>query len=189
MRGSWVGTLCSWRHCPLESGGTFPLQGDATQPPRLTPRMAEVATAHPLLPDNSRETSTQKRQKREDKEGAHDRKTCPTPPPARAGSKAGLRGALACWHSHSGLRAVTRVCSSQTRNLSLSFSELLVATCSVQSLERPGKPNSSRHATSPGGLHHRSRWTCHSFAGTRELCAASLESGTPACSFLSICAC
>ena len=63
--------------------------------------------------------------------------------------KAGLRGALACWHS--GLRAVTqvRVCSSQTRNLSLSFSELLVAICGVQSLERPGEPNSSRHATSP----------------------------------------
>ena len=63
--------------------------------------------------------------------------------------KVGLRGALPCWHS--GLRAVTyvRVCSSQTRNLSLSFSELLVETCGVQNLERPGKPNSSRHATSP----------------------------------------
>ena len=63
--------------------------------------------------------------------------------------KVGLRGALACWHS--GLRAVAqvRVCPSQTRNLSLSFSELLVETCGVQTLERPGKPNSSQHATSP----------------------------------------
>ena len=61
--------------------------------------------------------------------------------------KAGLRGALACWHS--ALQAVTqvRVCSSQTRNLSLSFFKLLVATCGVQTLQRPGKPNSSRHAT------------------------------------------
>ena len=37
--------------------------------------MAEVATAHPLLLDNSRENSTEKRQKREEKEGAHHRKT------------------------------------------------------------------------------------------------------------------
>ena len=51
----------------------------------------------------------------------------------------------------SGLWAVAqvRVCSSQTRNLSLSFSELLVATHGVQTLERPGKPNSSRHAMIP----------------------------------------
>ena len=81
MRGSWVGALCSWCHCPLESGGTLPLHGDAAQPPRLTPRMAEVATARPLLQDNTRETSTEKRQKREEKEGAHNRKTSPTPLP------------------------------------------------------------------------------------------------------------
>ena len=79
MRGSWVGALCSWCHCPLESGRTLPLHGDAAQPPRLTPRMAEVATAYPLLLDNSLETSTEKRNKREEKEGAHDRKTSPTP--------------------------------------------------------------------------------------------------------------
>ena len=82
MRGSWVGALCSWCHCPLESGGTLPLQGDAAQPPRLTPRMAEVATAQPpLLLENSQETSTEKRQKREEKERAHNRKTSPTPLP------------------------------------------------------------------------------------------------------------
>ena len=43
--------------------------------------MAEVATAQPLLLDNSRETSTEKRKKREEKEGAHHRKTSPTPLP------------------------------------------------------------------------------------------------------------
>ena len=75
MRGSWVGALCSWCHCPLESGGTLPLQGGATQPPQLTPRMTEVAIAHTLLLDNTRETSTGKRKKREEKEGAHHRKT------------------------------------------------------------------------------------------------------------------
>ena len=78
MRGSWAGALCSWCHCP---GGTLPLHGDAAQPPRLTPRMAEVASAHPLLQDNSLGTSTEKRKKREEEEGAHDRKTSPTPLP------------------------------------------------------------------------------------------------------------
>ena len=81
MPGSWVGALCSWCHCPLKSGGTSPLQGDAAQPPRLTPRMAEVANAHLLLQDNTRETSTEKRKKREEREGANNRKTGPTPLP------------------------------------------------------------------------------------------------------------
>ena len=81
MRGSWVGALCSLCHSPLVSGGTLPLQGDATQPPRLTPRMAEVATAHLLLLENTQETSTEKRQKREEKERAHNRKKGPTPLP------------------------------------------------------------------------------------------------------------
>ena len=36
MRGSWVGALSSWCHCPLESGGTLPLHGDAAQPPWQT---------------------------------------------------------------------------------------------------------------------------------------------------------
>ena len=81
MRGSWVGALSSWCHCPLESGRTLPLQGDAAQLLRLTPRMAEVAIAHLLLLDSTRETSTEKRQKREEKEGAHNRKTSPTPLP------------------------------------------------------------------------------------------------------------
>ena len=40
-----------------------------------------MATAHPLLLENSRETSTEKRQKREEKEGADNRKTSPTPLP------------------------------------------------------------------------------------------------------------
>ena len=46
---------------------------------------------------------------------------------------------------HSGLEAVAqiRVSSSQTRNLSLSFLELLVTTHGVQTLERLGRPNSS----------------------------------------------
>ena len=43
--------------------------------------MAEVATAHLLLQDNTRETSTEKRKKREEKEGANNRKTGPTPLP------------------------------------------------------------------------------------------------------------
>ena len=43
--------------------------------------MAEVATAQPLLLDNSRETSTEKRKKREEKERARNRKTSPTPLP------------------------------------------------------------------------------------------------------------
>ena len=43
--------------------------------------MAGAATAHPLLLDNSRETFTEKRKKREAKEGAHNRKTSPTPLP------------------------------------------------------------------------------------------------------------
>ena len=81
MRGTWVGALCSWYHCPLESGGTSPPQGDAAQQLRLTPRMAGVATADPLLLDNSLETSTEKRQKRQEKEEAPNRKTSPTPLP------------------------------------------------------------------------------------------------------------
>ena len=40
-----------------------------------------MATAHPLLQENSRETSTEKRKKREEKEGAHHRKKSPTPLP------------------------------------------------------------------------------------------------------------
>ena len=71
MRGSWVGALQSWCHPLSKSGGTLPLQSDATQPLRLTARMAEVATAHLLLQDSTRETSTDKRKKREEKEGAH----------------------------------------------------------------------------------------------------------------------
>ena len=43
--------------------------------------MAEVATAHVLLLDSTRETSTEKRNKREEKEGAHNRKTSLTPLP------------------------------------------------------------------------------------------------------------
>ena len=42
--------------------------------------------------------------------------------------KGGLRGALACWHSGLWAVAQVRVCSSQTRNLSLSFFKLLVTT-------------------------------------------------------------
>ena len=153
MHGTWVGALCSWCHCPLESGGTLPLQGDAAQPLRLTPRMAEVVTAQPLLLENSRENHHGKNDRREKRRREHpigrqarrsSRGSWNVTPAAWKNSlgKFGFRGALACWHS--GLRAVTqvRVCYSQTRNLSLSFSELLVATCGVQSLERPGKPNS-----------------------------------------------
>ena len=77
--------------------------------------MAEVATAHPLLQDNTRETSTEKRQKREEKEGAHNRKTGPTPLPRELERDArGLRrqtgeswvakrtGLLALWPSGCG---------------------------------------------------------------------------------------
>ena len=105
---------------------------------------------------NSRETSTEKR-KREEEEGAHDRKTSPTPVPrelerdARVLEKqsgqgwvAKRSGLLALWPLGCGTGSF---CSSQTRNLSLSFSELLVATCGVQNLERP--PNSLQHAMIP----------------------------------------
>ena len=85
MHGCWVGALSPCGHCPHESGGTFPLLGDAAQPPRLTPRMAEVATAHLMLQDNTRETSTEKRKKREEKEGA-PQKDRPDAPPAGAGT-------------------------------------------------------------------------------------------------------
>ena len=114
--------------------------------------MAEVATAQPLLQENSRETSTEKRKKREEKEGAHHRKTSPTPLPRELQRDArGLEKQLGeGWvKRRSGLLAFweqVRVCSSQTRNLSLNFLELLVVTRGVQNLERPGKPNSSRHA-------------------------------------------
>ena len=40
-----------------------------------------MATAHLLLLENTRETSTEKRQKREEKERANNRKTSPTPLP------------------------------------------------------------------------------------------------------------
>ena len=49
---------------PSLSGETLPLRADEAQPPRPTPRMAEVATAHPLLQDSTRETSTEKRKER-----------------------------------------------------------------------------------------------------------------------------
>ena len=43
--------------------------------------MAGVATAHLLLLDNTRETNTEKRKKRDEEEGPHHRKTSPTPLP------------------------------------------------------------------------------------------------------------
>ena len=114
-RGFWVGALSPWCHSLHESGGTLPLLGDAAQPLRLTPRMAGVATAHPLLLENSRETSTEKRQKREEKERAPHRKTGPTPLPRELERDArGLRkqtgeswvtrhtGLLALWPSGCG---------------------------------------------------------------------------------------
>ena len=139
-------------------GRTLPVQGDVAQPPRLTPPIAEEATAHPLLLDNSRETSTKKRQKREEKEGAHQRKTSPTPLPRELERDArGLEkqsgqgwitrrsGLLALWPLGCGTSSCLLFSDTE---LSLSFSELLVATCGVQTLERRGKHNSSRHATS-----------------------------------------
>ena len=115
MRGFWVGALSPWCHCPHKSGGTLPLLGDAAQPPRLTPRMAGVATAHPLLQENPWETSTEKRKRREEKERASNRKTSPTPLPRELERDArGLRkqtgegrvtrrtGLLALWPSGCG---------------------------------------------------------------------------------------
>ena len=111
-----------------------------------------MATAHPAsrqLHGNQHGKTTEER-----REGrSTPQKDKPDAPPERPGKnrlgKAGLRGALACWHSGRWAVAQVRVCSSQIRNLSLSFSELLLATCGVQTLERPRKPNSSRHTTSP----------------------------------------
>ena len=149
MRGSWVGTLCSCCHCPLESGGTLPLQGVAARPPWLTPRMAEVVTAHLLLLDNSRETSTEKRKKREEKEGAHHRKTSPTPLPRELERDArGLEqqsGLLALWP----LGQWHRFVSAQTQKLSLSFLNLFVATHCARNLGWPRRPNTIPHATIP----------------------------------------
>ena len=71
--------------------------------------MAGVATAHPLLLDNTRENSTEKRQKREEKERAHNQKTGPTPLPrelerdARGPEKQSGQGWVA---RHSGLLAL-----------------------------------------------------------------------------------
>ena len=50
------------------------------------PSDGKVATAHLLVQDNSRETSTEKRQKREEKEGANNRKYRPDAPPEGAGT-------------------------------------------------------------------------------------------------------
>ena len=81
MRGSWVGALSSWCHCPLESGGnlTATRRCGSTTPANPSDGRSGHCTA--LLPENTRETSTEKRQKREEKEGAHNRKTSPTPLP------------------------------------------------------------------------------------------------------------
>ena len=92
LHGSRVGALSSWCNSPLESGGTLPLQGDAAQPLRLTPRMAEVATAQPLLQENSGETSTEKRQKREENETEH-----PTERQARRPSRGSWNVTPAAW--------------------------------------------------------------------------------------------
>ena len=162
-----VGALCSWCHCPLESGGTLPPQGDATQPPRLTPRMAGVATAHLLLLDNSRETSTEKRKKREEKKGAHHRKTSPTPLPREQERDArGLEkqsgqgwvtrrsGQLALWPSGCGTGSCLLFTDTEP------FFKLLVTTHGARNLERLRRPNSLQEAMIPAtGLHHRFRWT------------------------------
>ena len=94
------------------------------------------------------------KEERRERRGAHHRKTSLTPlerelEHGNSLCKGGLRGALACWHS--GLRAVAqvRVCSSQTRNLSLSFFKLLVTTHGALNLERPRRPNSLQHAMIP----------------------------------------
>ena len=76
-RGFWVGALSPWCHCPHESGGTLPLLGDAAQPLRLTPRMAGVATAHPLLSRKPPGMTKHRKTKEERREGgtANNRKT------------------------------------------------------------------------------------------------------------------
>ena len=59
--------------------------------------MAEVATAHLLLPDHSEKTSTEKRKKREESEGAQHGQTGPTPLPQEQESDArGLEMQAAC---------------------------------------------------------------------------------------------
>ena len=131
MRGSWVGALSSWCHCPLESGGTLPLQGDVSQPLRLTPRMAEVATAQPCFQKTPGKPA-RKNDRREKRRREH-----PTERQARRPSrgswnvtpaacdnrqgKVGLRGTLACWHSGLWAVAQVRACSSQTRRALISL--------------------------------------------------------------------
>ena len=77
MRGSWVGALSSWCHC--EGNLTATRRCVSTTPANPSDGRSGYSTA--LFPENSRETSTEKRQKREEKEGAPNRKTSPTPLP------------------------------------------------------------------------------------------------------------
>ena len=141
MRGSWVSALCSWCHCPLEPGRTLPPQGDAAQPPRLTPRMAGLATAQPpasrQLPGNQHGKTKEER-----REGGRPRR-----PGKRVWARVGYEAlwpagtlAFGLWH---------RFVSAQTRNLSLSFPDLLVATHGARNLERPRRAQlvTTRHVT------------------------------------------
>ena len=149
MRGSWVGALCSWCHCPLESGGTLPLHGDAAQPPRLTPRMAEVATAHTPCFRTTPEKPARKSDRREKRRREHtterqarrpSRGSWNVTPAAWKNSqgKVGLLGTLALlalWPLGSGTGSCLLFADTETSRRA--FFELLVATHGVQTLERP----------------------------------------------------
>ena len=76
MRGSRVGALCSWCHCPLsKSEGNLTATRRCGTATPANPSDGRCGYRAPLLQDNARETSTEKRKKREEKEGAHHRKT------------------------------------------------------------------------------------------------------------------
>ena len=150
--------------------------------PWLNPRMAEVATAHLLLQNQHRKTKEERRERRsttqKDKQGqGWVGETCAS----------ALAGTLA-------FRTVAQVlvCSSQTRNLSLSFSGLPdtpqggsspqsiriaspLGTCPCKRLCSE-QGNSSRRAMSPAANEAcimAFHYTCHSFAGTRAACCVS----------------
>ena len=90
--------------------------------PGQPPRMAEVATAQPLLLENSWKNPARKNERREKRRTEHPRERQARRPfrgswnvtPAawkNSQVKVGLRGALACWHSGFWAVAQVRVCS------------------------------------------------------------------------------
>ena len=80
MRGTWVGALCSWCHCLSSRGEPYRYKRcDTTTSANISDGRSGYCA--PPASRQLREPSTEKRKKREEKEGAHHRKTSPTPLP------------------------------------------------------------------------------------------------------------